>query len=170
MSCRHPLGSSAPPNSVVLWGGGTPPAVFLGQVGREFHHPLMGCVPNLPQTPSLAVKDHAHCACTCSPGFCEGIVREGLGSPCTGSAPPYSYFCQCHDCSQHPPTNTSPPRPWAPSLTCCTAARLWSWALLRCCCWRAAVCSMRCCCCAAYICCRYWAAVLGCLCRACWIT
>lgn len=56
-------------------------------------------------------------------------------------------------------------------LTCCTAARLWSWAVLRlCCCWRAAVCSIRCCCWAAYICWRYWAAVLGCLCSACWKT
>lgn len=54
--------------------------------------------------------------------------------------------------------------------TCWTAARLWSWALVRCCCWSAAVCSMRCCCCAAYICCRYCAAVLGCRCSACWIT
>lgn len=43
----------------------------------------------------------------------------------------------------------------ATRLACCTAARLWSWALLRCCCCRAAVCSMRCCCWAAYICCRY---------------
>lgn len=58
----------------------------------------------------------------------------------------------------------------ATRLACCTAARLWSCALLRCCCCKAAVCSMRCCCCAAYICCRYCAAVLGCLCRACWIT
>lgn len=57
-----------------------------------------------------------------------------------------------------------------PYLTCWTAARLWSWALVRCCCWSAAVCSMRCCCCAAYICCRYCAAVLGCRCSACWIT
>lgn len=56
-------------------------------------------------------------------------------------------------------------------LTCCTAARLWSWAVLRlCCCWRAAVCNIRCCCWAAYICCRYCAAVLGCLCNACWNT
>lgn len=56
-------------------------------------------------------------------------------------------------------------------LTCCTAARLWSCAVLRlCCCCRAAVCSIRCCCWAAYICCRYCAAVLGCRCSACWNT
>lgn len=55
--------------------------------------------------------------------------------------------------------------------TCCTAARLCSWAVLRlCCCWSAAVCNIRCCCWAAYICCRYCAAVLGCLCNACWNT
>lgn len=51
-----------------------------------------------------------------------------------------------------------------------TAARLWSWELLRCCCWRAAVCSIKCCCWAAYICWRYWAAELGGRCNACWIT
>lgn len=57
------------------------------------------------------------------------------------------------------------------AFTCCTAARLWSWAVLKlCCCWRAAVCSIKCCCWAAYICCRYCAAVLGCLCNACWNT
>lgn len=60
--------------------------------------------------------------------------------------------------------------PGVVSRTCWTAARLWSWALVRCCCWSAAVCSIRCCCCAAYICCRYCAAVLGCRCSACWIT
>lgn len=52
----------------------------------------------------------------------------------------------------------------------CTAARLCNCELLRCCCCRAAVCSIRCCCCAAYICCRYWAAELGGRCSACWIT
>lgn len=56
------------------------------------------------------------------------------------------------------------------ALTCGTVARLWNWVLLKCCCCKAAVCSIRCCCWAAYICWRYWAAELGGRCKACWIT
>lgn len=91
-------------------------------------------------------------------GFCESPGRACTEHACSAH---FSYSCSHLTLGhqQHPLV-----------LTCCTAARLWSCALLRCCCCRAAVCSMRCCCCAAYICCRYWAAVLGCLCRACWIT